>query len=101
MIASSLRDGDDVLDLLLNKEADVNVKSTSAHNREFGKKLFLRANLLLPFSKRRTGKRLLCASLFPILRFLDPQVLKLILSAPCRQHYISQLRRTILRRHEN
>ncbi len=27
MIASSLRDGDDVLDLLLNKEADVNMRS--------------------------------------------------------------------------
>ena len=29
MIASSLRDADDVVDLLLNKEADVNAKSTS------------------------------------------------------------------------
>ena len=27
MIASSLRDGDELVDLLLNKEADVNVKS--------------------------------------------------------------------------
>lgn len=29
MIASSLRDADDVVDLLLNKEADVNAKSRS------------------------------------------------------------------------
>jgi hypothetical protein len=28
MIASSLRDADDIVDLLLNKEADVNAKST-------------------------------------------------------------------------
>ena len=27
MIASSLREGDDVVDLLLRKEADVNIKS--------------------------------------------------------------------------
>ena len=29
MIAASLRDGDDIIDLLLKKEADVNIKSTS------------------------------------------------------------------------
>ena len=29
MIASSLRDADDIVDLLLNKEADVNAKSKS------------------------------------------------------------------------
>lgn len=34
MIASSLRDADDIVDLLLNKEADVNTKSKSClmHN---------------------------------------------------------------------
>jgi hypothetical protein len=29
MIASSLREGDELVDLLLRKEADVNLKSTS------------------------------------------------------------------------
>ena len=29
MIASSLREGDDIVDLLLNKEADVNIKSSA------------------------------------------------------------------------
>ena len=31
MIASSLREGDDLVDILLRKEADVNVKSMSGH----------------------------------------------------------------------
>lgn len=31
MIASSLRDGDDVVDMLLSKEADVNAKSEVFH----------------------------------------------------------------------
>lgn len=35
MIASSLREADDIVDLLLNKEADVNAKSKSDLTQQF------------------------------------------------------------------
>ena len=35
MIAASLREGDDLVDLLLSKEADVNAKSRSLFHRLF------------------------------------------------------------------
>ena len=44
MIAASLRDADDIVDLLLNKEADVNAKSKSHFMQEpvyFALSLFL------------------------------------------------------------
>ena len=64
MIASSLREGDDVVDLLLSKGADATMKSTS----RFRRNLHSRIRILHVLNKRR----LQWPSLFPRSSSSDP-----------------------------